>query len=89
MSQSVLQQYLTTCSTLRFQPKIVQLDRGKETLLAAKVHFAFACTMQDNPNFKVGDCWFYGTSTKNQRLESWWGQLEKSQLYYWRVYFIT
>ena len=69
-SQSVLRQYLTTCSTLGFQPKIVRSDRGKETLLATKVHFAFARTMQDNLNFKVGDCWFYGTSTKNQRLES-------------------
>ena len=88
-SQSVLRQYLTTCSTLGFQPKIVRSDRGKETLLAAEVHFAFARIMQDDPNFKVGDCWFYGTSTKNQRLESWWGQLEKSQLYRWRVYFVT
>ena len=58
-SQSILRQYFTTCFTLGFQPKIVQSDRGKETLLAAEVHFAFARTMQDDPNFKVGDCWFY------------------------------
>ena len=65
-AQSVLQQYLTTCSSLGFQPKIVQSDHGKETLLCAEVHFAFAHMMQEDPNFKVGDCWFYGTSTGNQ-----------------------
>jgi hypothetical protein len=86
-SQSVLRQYTTTCSTLGFQPRIVRSDRGKETLLCAEVHFALARMMQDNPNFKIGDCWFYGTSTGNQRIESWWAQLEKSQLYRWRVSF--
>ena len=85
MAQSVLRQYLITCSSLGFQPKIIQSDRGKETLLCAEVHFAFARTMQEDPNFKVGDCWFYGTSTGNQRIESWWAQLEKSQLYRWRA----
>ena len=79
--KSVLQQYLNVCSTTGFQPKIVRSDRGKETLLCAEVHFAFACTMQDNPDFKLGNCWFYGTSTGNQRIESWWSQIEKSQLY--------
>jgi hypothetical protein len=86
-AQSVLQQYLNVCSTTGFQPKIVRSDRGKETLLCAEVHYAFARTMQDNPNFKLGDCWFYGTSTGNQRIESWWSQLQKSQLYRWRVYY--
>jgi hypothetical protein len=80
-AKSVLQQYLNVCSTTRFQPKIVRSNHGKETLLCAEVHFAFACTMQDNPDFKLGNCWFYGTSTGNQRIESWWSQIEKSQLY--------
>ena len=70
-AQSVLQQYLNVCSTTGFQPTIVRSDRGKETLLCAEVHFAFAPTTQEDPNFKVGDCWFYGTSTGNQQIESW------------------
>ena len=86
-AQSVLRQNLKTCSTLGFQPRIFRSDRGKETLLCAEVHFALARTMQDDPNFKIGDCWIYGTSTGNQRIESWWAQLEKSQLYRWRVSF--
>jgi hypothetical protein len=44
-------------------PYIVRSDRGKETPLAAEVHFALACTIQNDPCFKLKDCWFYGTST--------------------------
>jgi hypothetical protein len=77
-AQSVLRQYLKVCSTTGFQPKIICSDRGKETLLCAEVHFAFACAMQDNPDFKLGNCWFYRTSTGNQRIESWWSQIQKS-----------
>ena len=55
-AQSVLQQYLGVCSTTGFQPKIVRFDYSKETLFCAKVHFAFARMMQDNPNFKLGNC---------------------------------
>jgi hypothetical protein len=86
-AQSVLQQYLNVCSTTGFQPKIIRSNRGKETLLCAEVHFAIARTMQDNPDFKLGSCWFYGTSTGNQRIESWWSQIQKSQLYRWKVCF--
>jgi hypothetical protein len=49
---------------------IVTSNCGKETLLCAKVYYAFAYTMQDNPNFKLKDCWFYKTSTGNQRIKS-------------------
>ena len=38
MAQSVLRQYLITCSSLGFQPKIIRSDRRKETLLCAEVH---------------------------------------------------
>ena len=69
-ARSVLQQYLNVYSTTGFQPKIIRSNRSKETLLCAEVHFAFARTMQDNPNFKLRDCWFYGTSTGNQQIES-------------------
>ena len=38
-------------------------------------------------------CYYYGTSTSNQQIEAWWGQLSKGQLSQWRVsktsYFIN
>jgi hypothetical protein len=51
-------------------PYIVRSDRDKETPLAAEVHFALARTMQNDPYFKLKDCWFYSTSTVNQRIKS-------------------
>lgn len=84
-SHSMLCQYLSVVSLYGYQPRIVRSDRGKETQLAAEVHFVLSRTMHDDPQFKFGDSWFYGTSTGNQRIESWWAQLQKSQLYYWRV----
>ncbi len=84
-AQSVLRQYLQVVAEKGYQPYIVRSDRGKETELAAEVHYAFARTMQNDLNFSMGNCWFYGTSTGNQRLESWWSQLQKSQLYLWTV----
>lgn len=32
-----------------------------------------------------GDCWSYGKSTKNQRIEGWWGQLCQGRSIFWRV----
>lgn len=35
------------------------------------------------------DCWSYGKSTKNQRIESWWNQLCRARTGYWRVSYPT
>jgi hypothetical protein len=50
-------------------PYIIRSDRGKETPLAAEVHFALAYIMQNNLCFKLKDCWFYSISTANQQIE--------------------
>jgi hypothetical protein len=85
VSLSVVRQFLLVILEKGYIPYIVRSDRGKETPLAAEVHFALSRTMQDNPQFQLRDCWYYGTSTTNQRIESWWSGLQKSQLYRWRV----
>jgi hypothetical protein len=69
-------QYLQVVAEEEYQPYIVRSDRGKETELAAEVHYAFARTMQNDLNFSMGNCWFYGTSTVEEtfdggRRESW------------------
>lgn len=35
--------------------------------------------------FEFGDCWVYGKSTKNQRIESWWSQFAKGRSWFWIV----
>jgi hypothetical protein len=36
---------------------------------------------------KFDDCWSHGKSTSNQRIESWWSQLNQSRSLFWRVSF--
>jgi hypothetical protein len=62
----VVRQFLQVITEKGYIPYIIRSDRGKETPLAAEVHFALSRTMNDNPHFKLNDCWFYGTSTANQ-----------------------
>lgn len=80
---SVMIQYTQIVKQFGYHPQIIRTDRGKETTLLGEVHFAFARTSE--LEVKLTECHFYGTSKKNQRIESWWGQLEKSQLWRWRV----
>ena len=65
-------------------------DHGTETPLAAAAHHSLRQSLDSDIEFK--DCYWFGTSMANQRIESWWGQLSKSLLYQWRVkewYFLT
>jgi hypothetical protein len=83
-SHSVVHQYLITCAKLGYCPKLFRADRGGELPLIAEAHFAFS--RHTNPDVKrVEDCFWFGKSTKNQRIESWWQELEMSQLFRWRV----
>jgi hypothetical protein len=81
--QSVLLQYNQTVSQVGYHPRIIRTDHGKETLLMAELHFMLARTSE--PGVKLHNCYYYGTSRKNQRIEAWWSQLEKSCLWRWRV----
>jgi hypothetical protein len=76
--QSVAVQYNSTIAQIGYHPQILQTDCGKETLLMLEIYFLVACTSE--PCVKLEECYFYDTSKKNQRIESWWSQLEKSCL---------
>ena len=75
---SVLSQYLTAVEVLESQPCFIRSDRGGETVLMADAHWQLRSTVEENIPF--AQCYFYGTSTANQRIESWWGQLTKSYI---------
>ncbi len=88
-SVSVLGQYLNTLEDIKVCPRYLRSDRGVETPLCANAHHAVrrhALYKGDQqPELAFKDCYLYGTSTANQRIESWWGQLSKGTLYCWRV----
>ena len=88
-SISILRQYLDTVHDLQVMPKIIRSDRGVETPLCANAHFELRKKSSDDTTqssmLSFDDCYFYGTSTANQRIEAWWGQLSKGSIFRWRV----
>ena len=82
-SVSCLRQFLETAKETQKIPKIIQSNHGVETTLLAAAHLRL-CQAQE-PGISIDECYFYGPSTKNQRIESWWQQLSKSLVHRWRV----
>ena len=80
---SIALQYVKVVKQFGHHPDILRTDCGKETTLLGEVQYALARTSA--PGTALDECHFYRTSKKNQRIESWWSQLEKSKLYRWRV----
>jgi hypothetical protein len=80
---SVLRQYLDTLQDVKRCPRMLRSDRGVETTLIAAVHHRIV--QSQLPEIPLADCYLFGTSTANQRIEAWWGQLTKSMLFRWRV----
>lgn len=80
---SVVRQYLDTVKTVDKIPKKIRSDHGTETGLIGGTHIQLM--QAHDPSIQAEDCYIYGTSTANQRIEAWWGQLTKSLTYKWRV----
>ena len=75
---SVALQYAQVVENFGRHLAVIRTDRGGETTMLGEVHLALAQASQ--PELRQSECHFYGTSKKNQRIEQWWGQLEKSCL---------
>ena len=82
-SLSVLHQYLYTVKDLGVCPQFIRSDCGVETGQIAYAHYMLS--RANRPDISWGDCYMFGTSTANQRIESWWQQLSKGLLFRWRV----
>jgi hypothetical protein len=80
---SCLRQYLDTIKELNRQPRFIRSDRGAETVQLADAHFNLQ--HDQHPDLDFQDCYIYGTSTANRRIEAWWGQMSKGLIFRWRV----
>jgi hypothetical protein len=80
---SVLRQYIDTLDNEKVHPQVLRSDHGVETPLVAAAHHQFM--LKHEPECALEDFYWFGTSTANQRIEAWWGQLSKSSIYRWRV----
>ena len=68
-------------------PELLRTDHGGETGLLAATHYELsnAARTPSAADIAFQDCYLFGTSTANQRIEAWWGQLSQGQLQRWRV----
>jgi SOS response regulatory protein OraA/RecX len=79
---SVVRQYLTAVKSLGLCPRFIRTDRGTETVLLTTIHFSLfieACLAEQWPEdeyqvLQISDCYIYGKSTQNIRIEGLWRQ---------------
>jgi hypothetical protein len=81
---SVAFQYLQVVKKNRIIPQVIRTDRGGETVLLAGMQYLFSRTIRGE-DLLLKECYAYGTSTANERIEAWWNQLCKGQTMNWRV----
>ncbi|KAI8957879.1 hypothetical protein F5Y11DRAFT_338003 [Daldinia sp. FL1419] len=87
---STLKQYLRAVRKLGYTPRTCRADRGKELPLLSAAHWTLVRAFYENYDGSVvefGDCFYYGRSMDNTRIEFWWGQLQRSCLNRWRSLF--
>lgn len=73
--------FLETVLQLNTYPCIVRADRGTENVYVCKI-FRYLRSNQTDI-FSGDDCFMYGKSTGNQRIESWWGLMRKQGINFW------
>ena len=83
MTVSVLRQFLNVVDEIKLQSWIIWSDQDSETSLLTETHHKFIRAYDSD--ISLEDCYFYDTSVKNQRIEIWWRQLMKEQLFKWCV----
>ena len=77
--------FLSTVKILSIIPRLIRSDRGTENIILGGMQRFFRRIHTD---LQSGISSFrYGTSTSNQRIESWWSQCRKSRMDWWINYF--
>ena len=67
---SVHKQYVNAVSTFGYLPQILRTDLGGETIYLGDAYWALRRVA--NPDILYADCYSYGKSTENTRIEAWW-----------------
>ena len=90
---SILMQYLRAVLALGRCPRRIRTDRGGETVLMAEAQYSLysahkqaeGWTSTQIKQIQLRDCYWYGSSPANQRIESFWLRLIISQTNPWMV----
>jgi hypothetical protein len=70
ISHLVVQQYLMTYARLGYILIFFRANKGSKLPIIAKAYFCFS-RLTDPFILCVQDCFYFGKSTKNQRIKSW------------------
>jgi len=81
---SCLAQFLDCLLTTGIQPLRVRSDRGGETTMLADAHYELRRS-QEGESVQFTDCYEYGSSKLNVRVESWWRKLTEGYTFRYRV----
>ena len=74
--------YLNYVSQSKVTPRLVRSDRGSENVVIVVLQRLFLrSTNFANSSFR------FGSSTVNQRIESWWSIMRRSRLNWWINFF--
>jgi hypothetical protein len=87
-SFSILRQYLTAVRAHNACPCFLRTDKGVETVLMAAAHYAFyleAAAAEGIPpeEVKFEDCYIFGSSPQNVRIERLWLQVRQEVTSRW------
>jgi hypothetical protein len=95
---SVLSQYLNAIDLIGYCPNFLRTDRGREVPMMADAHYHFYwqalvdalgdySTNEDLDAANLSDCYIFGKSTANIRIEGLWGHLIGQETGQWIDYF--
>jgi len=92
---SVLKQYLTAVKSQGFCPNFLRTDKGTETIMLADAHFSLYVeaalreqwSEEQYLAIRLTDCYIYGPSTRNIRIEGLWRQQRYTTTGTWISYF--
>jgi hypothetical protein len=76
--------FLDTVQQLGGCPQICRCDLGTENTRIEELQTYFHVSNHTN---RGGDCFMYGKSTSNQRIEAWWSVLRRQATDWWITFF--
>lgn len=93
---SVLKQYLEAVEQLDICPNFLRADKGAETLLAGDAQLAMftqaamseGWSEEEVASITISDCFIWGPSVHNVKIEGLWRQLRDIQTGKWRSLFL-
>jgi len=93
---SVLRQYLHTVKAIGYCPNFLRTDKGRETPMMADAHyFLYYTACFNDPSIpddvfdqiSFTDCYIYGKSTGNTKVEGLWNQMINGITEQWILFF--